>query len=202
MNQFDDVLNQLSQQEQLEESEAQWEHTTVNRAVSKLGIGNMRRSLIRSNKEAGRGQLLKLLTFREMFHTFPIHLESSRLRDIPVPEIGKMTPRKYRTELCPRYWEPARFKSFNRVPVVDLFNSLVDSLPEEVIGIRPVGLVFPRRGFKYGMIIHNDDSEQLWETGSAWVYKGTEARPARQYLQPFDQVLAAIQGSGWTPFNH
>ena len=69
MNQFDDALNQLSQQEQLEEAEEQWEHITVNRAVSKLGIGNMRKSLFRRNKEAGRGHLLKLLTFRAVSYT-------------------------------------------------------------------------------------------------------------------------------------
>lgn len=200
MNQFDKMHRDWDRTARIDEDERKWEHAITNHLMNKLGLNKRLKSLRKLNEELGHEHLLTQEAFRAMFPTFPIRFETSRLRGIEIPDVDSRTQVDYRVERCGRFWEPNRFKSFNRVPVVGLYNLLLSELPEDIVSCLPVGLVFPRKGFTHGMVIHNDDSEKFWTHGSAWVFKGTKAHPKKQYMQPFIDVVKAIkEEAGWQP---
>lgn len=163
-----------------EEADKEWESIVVRYIFDKSGNGGLKRkALSMINADPRRGKLT-WESLEMVFPNFPYKLFSSRLLNVEVPDGGE-TRFNYRTELCPKYYEPVRFRHFTRTPVYGLFNELRKGYS----GGKPVGLIYPFQGFKNGMIIHNDRDEVFWQGGSAWVFKGTEANPDRVYLEPF-----------------
>jgi hypothetical protein len=162
--------------------EGRLETGLVRHTLKRLSLRAERR--LRDHWQAEHGErYLKFASFNDVFPTFPFLLGSTRL-DIHVHKDPKST-------------EPSRFKKFSRVPFVQAYEEFHADMVAEA-ATRSVALVFPRRGFKYGLVIHNDDSETYWERGLCWVFKGEKHR---LYVQPYANLLDAIykNGHGWRP---
>ena len=154
--------------------------------------------LVAAKRLVGRAEY-SLIAFHFLFEDFPCVIGADRLRGIPIPDIDKLTASDYEMHRCILSSEPDRFKNFNRVPFVQLFREFRENSEQVKASGKRAGLVFPCRGLRHGLIIHDDDTERSWETGSAWVYKGTKAKPEMLYIQPFGQFLAGIYAYGWRP---
>lgn len=141
---------------------------------------------------------LRFAAFNELFPTFPFRIGCHTLRGLPLPYGDKKTPMDYWVHRDNQSVEPARFKKFNWVPFKIAYDQLVQQMANPA-DLRKIALVFPRKGFTDGMVIHNDESENYWHTGLCWVYK--QADGSRLYVQPFTALIEAIyhQGRGWRP---
>lgn len=185
MNKFDDMMKNRDPAIQLAAEEARWEEALVKHLVRQFNLGaGVRRKLAKIWYDRHRAHALKLTAFNDVFSTFPFLLGASRLG-------GKHVHRDIDAA------EPARFKAFSQVSFVEAYREFYDDCyhPED---LRKLGLVFPRKGFKHGMIIHNDDTEVFWTSGLCWVYKSKKGE--RLYVQPFNDVLNQVKKSRtWRP---
>ncbi len=163
------------------------------------------RSLAQRNHERSGRWALTFDAFNELYDSFPFVLGASLLRRLVMPWPSKTdAPRRteafYHLHRDPYSTEPARFKKFSWVPFVVAYQQFIATLPADVVRRRKVALLFPRRGFKEGMVIHNDDAERYWEHGLCWVYKVPEQKE-RLYVQPLSALVESIYrgGHGWRP---
>lgn len=194
MNRFEDLMRSTGGVFSAEERDHQWEDLSIRMILRESGYGRLSRQVLAAS---GRPKFMSWEGFRAVLYNFPYHLYSSRLLSIPVPESTETTKFDYVVDMCPKYYEPVRFRHFTRTPVYGLFNAL----RAQYDGDKPLGLVYPMQGFKNGMIIHNDDSERFWTDGSAWVFKGTQANPDKVYLEPFSfkvkQMVSEAKSDAW-----
>ena len=185
-NAFDDMMKGRSVAERRAAEEARWEEALVQYTLKQFGRNKpwIRRDMAKSWYDRHRVHALKFQVFNETFSTFPMVLGISRLG-------GKHVHRDTNAT------EPARFRKFSRVPFVEAYSQFYDENYSKQ-DLRNLGLVFPRKGFKQGMIIHNDESEVFWTSGLCWVYKSKKGQ--RLYVQPFNDLLAGIKASRlWQP---
>lgn len=180
----DRILQQVKDGKLKEIDAGRFETGLVRHTLKRLSLPKHAERQIRDRwKEEHGERYLKFAAFNVVFPTFPFLLGSQRL-DVHIHKDPKST-------------EPARFKKFTQVPFVKAYDEFYQDVAEEA-ATRSVALVVPRRGFKYGIVVHNDDSEMYWERGSCWVYKGEKRR---LYVQPYADLLDAIHrnGHGWSP---
>jgi hypothetical protein len=174
---FREVVDEGKRQ-QREDSEARWEEALVRHTLSvfKGGPAQRRQLYEHWHRATGNDGVLRFSAFNNVYPYFPIVLGSTRL-DEPIHR-------------CKHSIEPARYKKFTKVPFVVAYQ---DFFSERFVkgDLRSIGLVFPRRGFKHGLVIHNDDSETSWTQGSCWVYKTNKG--VRLYVQPYLQLLNGIK---------
>lgn len=134
------------------------------------------------------------LTFRA-FHqqepSFPLYLGASRLDGVQLHlESGAMIP--------------ALFKTFGAAPFVTAYDRFYEATAERA-GDRPVGLIFPRKGFKNGLVIYAADDLQvipLGEREAFFTYVGGKKKDRHWMLvRSFQKVLEAVHngGHGWRP---
>jgi hypothetical protein len=178
-NRFDQLHRPRTLQEQAFYNQTRFESSIINHILTKCGLGRHRSALLSESHSFGE-RLLTAAAFNDYFPQFPVLLGCSRL--------------EVHVHKDPASTEPSRFKQFHKVPFVDTYYSVVESMGDAA-SHAPVGLVFPRKGFRYGMIMHNDDSEQGWFEGLCWVFKIPDSA-AKLYVQPLDQWLDAI-GTRW-----
>jgi hypothetical protein len=182
---FGDLHKNRSREDVLATAEARWEEAVVRHTLSQFSLGSdVRRKLAMRWKEERGIAALKFSVFNDTFPDFPFLLGTTRLGEKAVHKDPKAT-------------EPSRFKVFRCVPFVEAYRDFYQQ-NYHPHGLRKLGLVFPRRGFKYGMIIHNDNSETYWSSGLCWVYKSKHGD--KLYVQPFSQLLKSIKDCRlWRP---
>lgn len=175
--------------------DASWEHERVRHLMKKLGLSKEdERKLSKECDNFCGDTRLRFDIFQTQYPTFPFQLTTSRLRRLELPNVNKETPSNYQVHADPACFEPARYKQFERVPFVVAFRNLQEQVddPNQTIGV-----VFPRKGLRQGMVIHNDLSEQYWSVGSCWVYK--EKDGAKLFVQPFEALITGLRKSRWKP---
>lgn len=180
----------------------QFEDGIVKFMLTRMNIAKYRADAIRENNFNATGvKLLSLACFNEYFTNFPFLLGANLLRRLEVPWSPKITAANYAVHTDPYSTVPSCFKQFNWVPFVVAYVALYDQMAAKSNN-RGICLVFPRKGLPRGMCIHNDDSEQYWPSGLAWVYKFTDGgKDRRLFVQPFQSLVEAIyaNGRGWKP---
>ena len=195
-NAFEKLTKGFSSEYRITEAHKQYEHRRVLATMRALGLTPYIRELSKTVEASTGGKLLAFMDFKDRFPTFPFLLGASRLCGVPIP--GGTTPESYLVHTDPFATETARFKNFERVPFVIAYRSFCEY--GGAANGRSRGLVFNRRGWAEGMIIHDDSSEQYWNGGLCWVYKEKKSTK-RLYIQPYAFLLAAIynRGRGWQP---
>jgi hypothetical protein len=152
----------------------------------------------RWSQEYGQHEL-RFAAFQEMFPTFPFVFGCHMLQGLAVPWSTKPTPITYAVHTDTHSVEAARYTKFDAVPFVVAYKELYEQLATFANG-RSIALVFPRKGFLHGMVLHDDQSEQYWPQGLAEVYKFTAGgRDRRLYRMPFTALVAAIASQQWKP---
>jgi hypothetical protein len=193
-NPFERMISGRSAAQPVAAESASFERESVRYVTREMGLTSRHVNALLDRYEALTGKReLRFSTFNEAYSSFPVFLGSHTLRCLGGPW-PKPTGPDYCVHRDMSSVEPQRFKRFGGVPFVVAYQDFYNASFREAAG-RPIGLVFPRRGFMRGMIIHNDASERFWREGLSWVYKvpGTENR---LYVQPFIFFLQAIKESG------
>jgi len=204
-NWFSERMKGQNAQGRLDHELLQFEAERLKWLLQRFGLKKRMHQVIRRyHADTGRSEL-RFEAFNEVFPTFPFLIGCTKLQGVPMPgrvsKSGqqKVTPVDYHIYLDPASTEPARFKNFTKVPFVGAYKDFYAASAGRANG-RKVALIFPRKGFLHGMVMHNDSSEQFWTEGLSWVYKvpGTENR---LYVQPLSALVEAIYegGRGWRP---
>lgn len=157
----------------------------------KLHVRNASRVLREAQENATGTPNLTLSAFNSVFPSFPMYLGASRLGGIQLHlENSAMIP--------------AMFKTFGATPFVSAFDAFYE-VSEDRSGGRPVGMVFPRKGFKNGLIIYATDDLKVLPFGEREGYFAyvSGKKKAQQWLlvRSFQKTIEAIHngGHGWRP---
>ena len=198
-NPFSQLISGGSEEIRESEESASWEHSRVRHLLKRTGLPkSAERKLLEEAKNFSDVSRLRFDLFNGEYHDFPFAFGTNRLRNLPVPYGKKQTSGNYQVHRDPYSTEPSRFKKFEWVPHVIAFREFQASR-EGSQDARPIGLIFPRKGFSQGMVIHNDATEQFWDEGLCWVYKDpTSMTGDKLYVQPFDSLLKTIRQM-WRP---
>jgi hypothetical protein len=139
INPLNPLLGKIEKFEQSDQQIRQWESSRVEWTLRRLKFEAQRKEIL-SDSYDGR------YTF-EAFNrvaSFPMELCGESLKDEPP------------IHRDPRAIHPLWFKAFVGLPFVrhyeERFTTFVEKNPE-----RPLGMVFPRKGFSQGLILHNGD---------------------------------------------
>ena len=153
-----------------------WEHDRVNFVLRRLKLDKLTPILISRAKRATGDKRLAFGIFNELFEDFPLFLTCDNLSHLPNP-----------WHLLPSAVFLSWFKSFRTVPIVKAFKGKLECYPSET---RPIGMIFPRKGFEQGMIIHDGPIEKLVPPNTGYfAYTG---KKGKQYNTLVVQQLAPM----------
>lgn len=131
---------------------------------------------------------LTFRAFNQEFPTFPLLLGTDPLNGVKL--------HLDRTAMI-----PSLFKKFSRTPFVKAYEAFYEQVADRA-NDRAIGLVFPRKGIRHGLIIYSGDFELEIPHSLLWTYVGgTKKKTFRVYVRPFQQLAEAIhaKGHGWRP---
>lgn len=147
---------------------------------------------LRNAEESERGRPdLTFRAFNDTYQSFPLLLGASRLDGATL-------------HTDPRAMLPALFKDFGSVPFVTAYELFFESSQERA-GHRKMGLVFPRKGFKNGLIIYAADGLDdipVGERETVLTYVAGKKKERHMLIvRSYQRVLEAIhnKGHGWRP---
>ncbi len=91
----------------------------------------------------------------------------------------------------PGYVHPLWFKSFTSLPIVEQFASRYDEASKD----KPFGLIFPRKGIRLGLIIHNGSLETFVPPSTAchFFQGGGDQKINSMIVQPLPTLLSAVR---------
>ena len=165
-----------------------YEASRVEFLLNRCNMGRWRSRLYSAAEETLGHRVLRLSVFNDFFPDFPIVLGASRLDGV-----------KLHTDK--RSLLPALFRDFESAPFVAAYEEFFEANIDKAQG-RAVGLVFPRKGLKQGLIMHNGGLDAYWVKGTSLVYTGgTRKAPVQLYVQAYQSLIDAIygKGHGWRP---
>jgi hypothetical protein len=168
--------------------ESQFEETRVDYLLKALNLGKVAGALWRRSKQETGHATLSFEQFNQEFPSSPLLLGASTLDGA-----------KLHTDA--RVMLPALFKRFDAAPFVTAFEEFYEREEGRAQG-RTLGLVFPRKGLRQGLIIHGEGLEAVFCHGLSLVYVGgTRRRPHSLYVRPFQALVEAVynKGHGWRP---
>lgn len=168
-----------------------YEHAKVQFMLKQLGLSKRKRQLVEWIARNDEDTRLTFTAFNEVFSSFPVWVTGTNLGDLSDA-----------LHLHQKATLPNWFKTFTSLPFIKHYTeayAAAGNLATE----KPVGLVFPRKGFKQGLIVHNGD----WQTfvppkSSCHLYVGGGNRKQTVLLvQPFSTFLTHVyrNGRGWKP---
>jgi len=181
------------------DTENKFESSHVHHTFQRLKLDVEERALRKELKE----QDLELLTFRAFnsrFPTFPIALSCSRNMAY-TDRKGNVVAARGPLHTLAEAVHPQWFKKFMSLPFMYAYREIWDSMVTER-AFRPLGMVFPRKGFQQGLIVHNGDVEKFVPAGSSChLYVGGGDKKMSLVVQPFTGLLDHIhdKGNGWKP---
>lgn len=157
-----------------------WETTRVEATVRRL---KLHKNVLHELRKQGGGELT-FEGFNDRFPNFPLVLFGTAL--------AGMEPLHRNAGAIHPMW----FKSFQNLPFMPFFE---DAAQRMTTGARPFGLVFPRKGFREGLIIHNGDWEAFTADRSSFhLFKAHE--DLNLLVQPYAAFLDHVRdGIAWTP---
>jgi hypothetical protein len=172
------ILKSRSKEDWQSDAETAYEHTMVKRALALLKLTAESKAMsARTRNVAGRSNL-KFADFNSMVPNFPVTLGCSKMFDLEAP--------LHRNE---KAIHPFWFKTFMHLPFIPYYEEFWDSLGLDT-KLKPVAMAFPRKGFRYGLIVHNGDLEKfVAPNSSCHLYLGGGRKPQTLIVQPFDGFL-------------
>ena len=169
------LLDKISRYKESGHRALQWENNRVEWTLNRLGKKSVKKEIL-----AGAGN--NFLSFDDFNNhaDFPIKLFAEYLSDIPPIHKNQ------------KFIHPFWFKSFLRLPIVERYSDLFE---KEVRNTdKPIGMVFPRKGFLQGLIIHNGDFEiYLPNNASCHLYRGSKASQHVLVVQPYAGLVDHIK---------
>ena len=127
-----------------------------------------------------------LALFNAMFPSFPVLLGYTSLPKLKVP-----------LHQAAEAFHPVWFKTFMKLPFMKEYETAFD-LAAAAASNKPVGLIFPRRGFQQGLIVHNGNFyTYVGDQCSCHVYKTSKVILIVQPLQSFLTVVS--KEINWVP---
>lgn len=171
-----------------EMEEERYEASRVEFILGRCGIPKVKYDLMRECERETGQSALRLRYFNARFPTFPILLGATRLDGVKLHADS-------------RAFLPALFTNFRKAPFVEAYLRFHSEVSVSADG-RTVGLAFPRKGLKQGLIIHNGGLDGIWVRGTLLTYTGgTPGETERLYVQAFQPLIEAVynKGHGWDP---
>lgn len=96
---------------------------------------------------------------------------------------------------------PLWFKSFRTIPFVRKFEERLEEYLENSDKSKPFGMIFPRKGFANGMIIHTGDwNVYVGCSSGCHLYKGSDTFGSNYVVQPYRWFITTMLKEGlWSP---
>lgn len=157
-----------------------WETARVDWTLRRLKLLDKRKEILR---ETGG---LAFADFNRVI-PFPIHLFSEAM-------IG-MKP----IHRDPKAIHPMWFKSFAMLPFVQKYGEVFDKLVNAGID-KPIGMVFPRKGFAQGLILHNGSPDHFVPPKSGChFYRGGTKHKVNLVVQVYSNLIDhVVIEHGWS----
>lgn len=153
VNPFNPLLGKIEKFKQQDSHAKQWESKRVEWTLRRLGLEKQRKEIIFASED----KLYNFDAFNKL--GFPVHLHA-------YPMISE-TP----IHRDPKAIHPLWFKSFLKLKFVSGFEEFFDNFSDKKT--KPMGIVFPRKGFAQGLIMHNGDWELFVPPqSSCHIFKG------------------------------
>lgn len=176
INPLNPLLGKIEKYNQQDCAAKQWESKRVEWTLTRLGLAKQKKEILYASED-------KLYSFKA-FNTlgFPMELCADAMT-------GHMPIHK-----DPKSIHPAWFKSFANLHFAKLFNEALDEFVEKKT--KPMGMIFPRKGFSQGLIMHNGD----WETflpphSSCHLFRGDKMNFV---VQPYTDFIDHVRdGLAW-----
>jgi hypothetical protein len=163
---------------------AQYEEGRVRFLVRALRLTPAAVRQLRQEEERRSGRpWLTLRAFNDLYPSFPILLGADELPCV-------------RLHLDPRAMLPALFRRFRDAPFVQAYERFRASLEVDELGARAVGLVFPRRGVRHGLLVTDDELAAVPYRGLSLVHSDP-GTGSRLYVRLFQNVVEGIYQAGW-----
>jgi len=163
-----------------------WETTRVEATVRRL---KLHKNVLNELRQQGGGEVT-FEGFNDRFPNFPVVLAGTAL--------AGMEPLHRHSGAIHPMW----FKSFRNLPFISFYEDLLHVAGADRYAdskFRPFGLVFPRKGFRDGLILHNGDWEAFTaDNSSCHLFKGKDGFTL--LVQPYAAFLDHVRdGISWTP---
>lgn len=183
INPTNPLLGKLEKFEQSDLHVRQWESARVEWTMRRLTLERQRKEILSA---ASGGQY----TFAEFNRvvSFPMHLFANPLNDLPC------------IHRDPKARHPLWFKAFRDLPFVKLYEERFEELMS-AHQQQPIGMVFPRKGFSQGLILHNGDWDLFVPPqASCHIFKGGKKHAMNLIVQPYIGLIDHIRtGLAWSP---
>lgn len=134
---------------------------------------------------------LTFKAFNATYPSFPLILGASRLDGVKL-------------HLEDSAQVPALFNRFASAPFVSAYEAFYEEYADRANG-GAVGLVFPRKGVRQGLIMYTSDDPEAIPFGEREFYMvyvgGSRKKRHRLYVRSFQKTVEAVyrDGHGWTP---
>jgi len=180
---FHPLLSKITRYEQAERRVSQWESARIEWTVNRLKLSMACKQEI---KKLSTTDHFTCEAFNTVVNTFPVYLFADAMTD--EPPIHKDQ----------RSIHPLWFKTFRSLPLVQRYESRFEELYKRYPD-RPLAMIFPRRGFAQGMVIHNGNWEMFVPPqSSCHVHKGGKKHAMQLVVQPYTALIDHIQtGLAW-----
>ena len=173
------------------ETAAGYEHARVVFTLKRLGLPEVVKPMMRRARERLAESRLTFAQFDAQFPSFPVHLECDNLS-----RTAEKGP--HQLDLRNDAVLPVWFKIFRKLPFMAIYEPYYDAARKKGEE-RPIALVFPRRGFRDGLVVHDGDLETFVPPkSSCHLYRGNRLTIV---VQPYISFLDHIyqHGHGWKP---
>jgi|JI10StandDraft_1071094.scaffolds.fasta_scaffold343886_2 hypothetical protein len=177
-NPFSPLQSRLDRHLQCDAQAQKWEEARVSWLLKRLGLQNVAKD-IRSRTANDR---ILFADFNENFAMFPLQF-------VAEPLIGE-TP----IDADRRYVHPRWFAGFLDLPIVRAYEEHFIRWRESD-DKRPLAMVFPRRGFEQGLMLHNGGLNFIPTAGSAHVFSTGATEGAWLCVQPYSCVIDHIHAT-------
>ncbi len=178
---FDDYLDRVPGDEPDAVRGEAHELMLVNFLLTRLGLKKRQNEVREAASDTGM-EGLTLDNFNIAFPSFPILMRSDPLYGV-------------RLHADTRAMLPALLTKFSRAPFVEPYRNFYRERHALAHG-RAIGLIFPRKGLRYGLVMHNGGLDGFFVRGGVFCYTGGNASaPVTYYLQPFQPLIDAIAAS-------
>ena len=172
------LLGKIERFEQSDNQVRQWESSRVEWTLRRLKFESQRKEILSSVPD-GR------YTFEEFNRVvdFPMELCGDSMKDeMPIHRDQKSI-------------HPNWFKAFTGLPFVQHYEEKFSEHAEKN-PLRPLGMVFPRKGFLQGLIIHNGDWELfIPPRSSCHIFRGGKKHSMNLIVQPYMGFIDHVRKS-------
>ena len=170
------------------EMASRWESARVEFTLGHVGLGRCKRHLFQLAEEQTGVRRLTFVFFHEHFPSFPIILGANDLGILPEPL------HRLQKAIFPEW-----FRNFTQLPFMPMYEELYSS----TTGLaRPLGMIFPRKGFQQGLVVHNGDPSTFVPLGGSYFAhrgKRDQILVVQPYIALLDQIYRKGHADGWKP---